>query len=555
MSLLERPLAEKPSVVSDHWRIVAPWYRWRRADGLEPERGLHAHRPAFHKYATTDFVENFLADPQHTRVFEDVDEHQDVTNIENADKLIIKKQKSPSGTRKLFLAAHQRFYTLAVGLHCNQPGFPKVDPDHVHEVGFVIRRRRVELGEGQLGEAAKLTQKMASARATARFKSQAAAAGSRARTLHPFHTPKRKRVRSGPLAALEAYEAVAESRRKMAAWAQVNGIEAQVEGWVPTGEGTFGAWLPVADEPDELHERVYPMRRLPVVPNDPDHVAHDGSIWWAHVPTASDEVTADGSARFSEAHVYEIRVFARSSGTCPGPLVWSAPTEPFRLASFFDPDGCSQRPTEIRLPDMSQLQATTASPSVKFTSPPKSSVTNLSTKPEGPKTLEDQTSEEICFFFIPLITIVAMFLLNIFLPIVVFLFQLWWMLKLKFCIPPSLEIEGELSAQLDIEPPEFEFEADFDVHVDAGNIGAIEAALKDLFNQDGRKYQSEAPPFEADSDKHKFGDEMVAEFSIDSLMKLAISQGYGRAESGGAPDFDPEPGYTTRVTFDQVVHP
>lgn len=555
MSLLERPRIEDKQVVSSDWRIVAPWYRWRRKDGLEPERALHAHRPALHKYATTDFVENFLADPQHSRLFEDVDEHQQVTDIPNADKLIVKKQKSPSGTRKLFLAAHQRFYTVAIGLHCNNPGFPKVDPAGVHEVGFVIRRRRVQLDEGQLAEAAKLTRQMATARATARHQARSAAAGARAETLHPFRSPSRRRVQSGPRAALEAYEALAESRRKVGAWAKVNGVEARVEGWVQTGEGTFGAWLPVEDEPDVLLERVYPMRLLTAVPTDPDHVAHDGSIWWSHLPTAGDEITADGTARFSEAHVYEIRVFARSAGACPGPLVWSAPTEPFRLASFFDPDGCAQRPTEVRLPDMAQLQATTAPPSVKFTSPPGSSITNLSNGPDGPAELDDQTSEEICFFFIPLITIVAMFLLNIFLPIVVFLFQLWWMLKLKFCIPPSLTIEGELSAALDIEPPQFEFEADFDVHVNPGNIDAIHDALKDLFNQNDRKYQSESPPFDADSDKHKFGDQMLSEFSIDSLMKLAIDQGYGRAAAGGAPDFDPEPGYTTRVRFDQVVHP
>lgn len=48
----------------------------------------------------------------------------------------------------------------------------------------------------------------------------------------------------------------------------------------------------------------------------------------------------------------------------------------------------------------------------------------------------------ICFFSIPLITIIASFVLNLFLPIVVLLFNLWFLLALRFCIPPSFSIAG-----------------------------------------------------------------------------------------------------------------
>ena len=46
---------------------------------------------------------------------------------------------------------------------------------------------------------------------------------------------------------------------------------------------------------------------------------------------------------------------------------------------------------------------------------------------------------QICSFSIPLITIVATFVFKLFLPVVMFLFGLLFLLKLKFCIPLSVE--------------------------------------------------------------------------------------------------------------------
>jgi hypothetical protein len=72
----------------------------------------------------------------------------------------------------------------------------------------------------------------------------------------------------------------------------------------------------------------------------------------------------------------------------------------------------------------------------------------------------------ICFFSIPLITIVALFVLNIFLPIVVFIFSLWFLLAFKFCIPPSLKIDGGLQAELAAIPPKIGVDAELQVDVD-----------------------------------------------------------------------------------------
>jgi hypothetical protein len=57
-------------------------------------------------------------------------------------------------------------------------------------------------------------------------------------------------------------------------------------------------------------------------------------------------------------------------------------------------------------------------------------------------------SSQICSFSIPLITIVATFVFKLFLPVVTLLFGLFFLLKLKFCIPPSIELSAGVAAEL-----------------------------------------------------------------------------------------------------------
>ena len=59
---------------------------------------------------------------------------------------------------------------------------------------------------------------------------------------------------------------------------------------------------------------------------------------------------------------------------------------------------------------------------------------------------------QICFFAIPLITIVAFFVLRLFLPILVFLFNLYFLLAFRFCILPSVSIDAGLDADLKLLP-------------------------------------------------------------------------------------------------------
>jgi hypothetical protein len=149
---------------------------------------------------------------------------------------------------------------------------------------------------------------------------------------------------------------------------------------------------------------------------------------------------------------------------CGGELVWSAPSQEFQLAAYFDPVGSGNHPITIQLPDIPALAASVGAPlPVRMESPPGSGMA-FQVEDGEPTNGTLSPDFQICFFSIPLITIVATFVLSLFLPVVVFVFQLWFLLGLKFCIPPSISfgagaklhasIEGELGvaigANLDI---------------------------------------------------------------------------------------------------------
>jgi hypothetical protein len=67
---------------------------------------------------------------------------------------------------------------------------------------------------------------------------------------------------------------------------------------------------------------------------------------------------------------------------------------------------------------------------VKFVTP-KNSMLQFGVNDAGKAESSGLGGPAICGFAIPLITIVATFVLRLFLPIVVFLFGLWWMLRLR----------------------------------------------------------------------------------------------------------------------------
>lgn len=548
-----------PTLTKTDWRLVAPWYRWELRGSADPERTAEAGRPVFHKYVTTDFMEDFLKDPQRSVRFDDKDLVQRAVARKPEDLFADGKRKWISGTtlephpsriRKLFLPAHQRYYLVAIELHCDEPGFPRVHQDHIAEVGFVIRRRRVDVPDDLAAEAARLVR----AAKVEQSKLGISAARERARLLHPFRGEAHGKLASGATATVAAARRAELASRELRTWARTNGIEQTTEGWAPSGEGSMGAWVAMPDEPEGLVERHYPMRRLTPDPDDPDHAAREGTIFYALAPMGGDEVTDRGASRFNELDTYEIRAYVRrvDEGGCPGELVWSEASEPFRIASFFDPDGCAQRPTEVRLPDFSALEASDAPPSVRMSAPGQSTLL-FSRNGQIPKKGKVQGFAQICFFSIPLITIIAFFVLNIFLPVVMFVFQLWWMLKLKFCIPPSIEVEGEISAALDVEPPALQLMAGIDVNVLPGTDPAdLIDALKGAFDSPA---DADLDPVPAD---YQVGSRLVGggspPFTGNALFHVAVRNGYGRS-ADAAPFFSHGVLYRPHIARSEVVHP
>lgn len=153
--------------------------------------------------------------------------------------------------------------------------------------------------------------------------------------------------------------------------------------------------------------------------------------------------SAPQEGRFDDLdRVYQICAFVRvkSEDGCPAKLHWSAPSPTFTLARWYD--NSPVPPVQVALPDLlgkdreSALQ--TLKPNVTFAVP-----AGLFNALDG-MTLQDlldgkkpsgggPTLDWICGFNIPIITLCAFIVLNIFLQLLNFIFQ--WLLFIKICIP------------------------------------------------------------------------------------------------------------------------
>ncbi len=531
-----------------HWRLVAPWYRWDLAAHPDPQRADAAVRPAIQKFARTSFVKDFLANPQQSLAYNLDDRVQQVIGVpklpvfttganKGKARQLALRRSAPTETRKLFQPAHQRFYLVAIELHCDAPGFPKVDPANVDEIGFVVRRRVSSIPAGERREAANHLASLGAARAKAQNQATLEAARERTRVLVPLRSPARERVVAPRAATVAAFHEVTMAKRRLQQWSADNQLNTTVQGWAPGSVGAVGAWITVADEPDEIVEQTYPMFRLTPNPDDPEHPAHRGTIYFGLLPTTSDEADERGNARFDDTTLYDVRCFARpTSDGCPHPPTWSAPSEPFRLAAVFDPTGCANRPVNIRMPDFAALEAITARPSVRMSAPGNSHLM-FPTDDVPPASGSVSAAEEICFFAIPLIMIVAFFLLNLFLPIIMLLFQLWFMLKLKFCIPPSVELAGDVNAELSVIPGGLSAAAGIDIDIVTGiDQDSLREALRTGLNDTSTG----------------LGDQLTAQLTNNAIIQALLVQGLG---TDGAQTYPPTLPVEPRERFEEVVHP
>ncbi len=134
---------------------------------------------------------------------------------------------------------------------------------------------------------------------------------------------------------------------------------------------------------------------------------------------------------------YVLRAFIRlkPEGACPARTVWSAYSEPFVIAPWWE--GAGAAPVQVSLPDVSDRNLLRAlKPNVAFVVPP--ALQNLlAGNPkdmlDGKGSTSGLTLGWICSFNIPIITICAFIVLNIFLSLFDLIFR--WMFFIKICIP------------------------------------------------------------------------------------------------------------------------
>lgn len=475
---------------NDPWVLAGPWYRWVQPN--VPASG-RVSRPVFQKYESANFVNDFLKDPQHSLKFLDPEDFaQEVRprmpplpQIGGKDQSLSKNVYVSTGVRKLFLDTHKRFYLVVCELHCDATGFPNVDRNQVCEAGFVVRRQVADVPKAAAKVASKIVEEM---------------------TLASAQMAQIDRLPPGKKAGPLATARTAASAKYLAATAELRtaatefGIRLMLQGWIKSDFDRMRAWQEVEDTPQTVTEDILPLYPLIPDPRIKNHSSAGRTIYFGVVPTASADTDATGNARYDDHSWYEVRCFVRrhkpqcpkkrERNDCHGELIWSQRTESYRVASHFDLVGTSNRPVTIQLPDIPALEAQVATllpgqgAPVKMISPPgspdfKVDTSTLKATLKGP-------SAQICSFSIPLITIVATFVFKLFLPVVVFVLQLFFLLKLKFCIPPTVDLSAGVAAGLNAT-----FGADIKAGLDAKFTAEVEADIAGGLATD---FSSSVPP-------------------------------------------------------------
>lgn len=142
--------------------------------------------------------------------------------------------------------------------------------------------------------------------------------------------------------------------------------------------------------------------------------------------------------RFQDStRLYTVRIFLRvkpENPECPMQLIWSHPSKPFRIAAWYESGGRPHPP--IALPDPKDLK-NLAQPNASFHVPAglmgALQGSSLSSMMKGGKGGGGIKIDWICGFSIPLITICAFFVLNIFFSLLAIIF--FWLPFFKICIP------------------------------------------------------------------------------------------------------------------------
>ena len=223
-----------------------------------------------------------------------------------------------------------------------------------------------------------------------------------------------------------------------------------VQSWLVNSTTGKGRWAALADKKPNEAEETFRMWRLPDRP-DACAAANTRSLWFGLVPTYSADhwLDPDPAAhgrpvpKLDDHAIYELVCSVTQPPPagqehCPPKIWWSARTELFRLAAAYDPEGTKNRQVSITAPDFRALAARAGQPAgpggLAINTPPGSHMKfNPFDGIPKPGSGSATGGATVCTFAFELFFIVALFLFLMFLPIVVFAFQLWWMLALRFC--------------------------------------------------------------------------------------------------------------------------
>jgi hypothetical protein len=456
--------------------LRAPWYvRERGPFGLRDPRAL---RPNIQMYDGTDFAKRLLADPRDSLAFGPDDLWSYPVPVTpslaaHGRARLATSQLISTRLRKLYQPSHSRFYAVVVEVFCDQPGLPRAGSHGDVSVSFVMRRQRTSVS-GARGPSRRLARNLLLELATEQHVPfSGAELPEDVRDLWWAKTW-RDRFEQDNQQLLDQVEVATED-----------------EGWFtgPTG----GEWLRLDAAGSQQAEQRLPMWRLPRRPDDCDAAA-TRSTWFGIVPTHSGEHSVHGSkiqAKLDDRAIYQLRCIVEQKPAtghehCPPKTFISQASEPFRLASPMDPQGTSKRITTIALPDLRRLAAQAGRPQgpggVRISTPPQSQLLFNPFK-GNPASGSGSIGAGggICTFAIELFFLVAFFLFLMFLPILILAFQLWWMLALRFCFPPSIAFglmadffaEGKLLAN---------FEADATLTAELTVLGTTaDAALSGQF--------------------------------------------------------------------------
>jgi hypothetical protein len=131
--------------------------------------------------------------------------------------------------------------------------------------------------------------------------------------------------------------------------------------------------------------------------------------------------------------VYRLRIFLRvqCDAACPPKTLWSDYSDTFNIAPWYESAGMVGPPVPLPRPTKDFLKA--ARPNVSFVVPDSLMNAMQASTPTSASGGSDSGLSWICGFNIPIITICAFFVLNIFLTLLNIVF--FWLPFIKICIP------------------------------------------------------------------------------------------------------------------------